>query len=391
MYPKIGKQTAALNSYLIFPNKYCIIKPGHFYPEIRRIRTAGPHTTHFGFGKERNMAKFCIKCGAPLAQDDRFCERCGAPIASESEVHPVTRSAAPTFEDSVRMHAGPEAAGVRDVGGTAVKQGTFGPEGWIKGTTATLFGELGNLLAGFFKLFTKPKALLFTVAISAVWIWLNHLRLWEGLEGFTDILSKVTYAGGGTRGSVVQIIGGTLGKGIVGAGLCSILYGGIVKMVRGIGNIFTEPGFHVGAAILGFGCAALTYQFTAGFAGSDGFMVGVAGAMTAFEALSMREGFLVNLAASFSARKITNGKTSGKRLLPGRYKGFLTGTALGFAVWAILCCTGKMDDLTLDVWNFLYDTVSLDVPEGLVPYLLPAALILVGMILNTVGKGKEAA
>ena len=341
------------------------------------------------------MAKFCNKCGAPLAEDGRFCERCGAPAAqtvptasvNARQTPPKSRSAASAFEESVRMTQGPHAAAVRAVGTT--EERTFGPSGWIKGTAATLFGELGNLLAGFFKLFTKPKALLFTVAISALWIWLNHMRLLEGLEGVTDILSKITYAGGGTNGSVIQIIGGTLGKGIVGAGLCSILYGGIGKMIRGIGNIFTEPGFHVGAAILGFGCAALAYQFTAGFAGAGGFMVGVAGAMMAFEALSMREGFLVNLAASFSSRKVTNGRTTGKRLLPGRYKGFLTGAALGFAAWAVLCGTGIMDDLALDVWGFVWDTVSLDVPEGLVPYLLPAAFILVGLILNAFGRGKQ--
>ena len=144
------------------------------------------------------MAKYCNKCGALLAQDDRFCSRCGAPASSVNGVQasPLTRSSAPTFEDSVRMYASPGAAGDRAIGDTAAKQGTFGPSGWIKGTTATLFGELGNLLAGFFKLFTKPKALLFTVAISALWIWLNHMRLLEGLEGVTDILSKVTYASG---------------------------------------------------------------------------------------------------------------------------------------------------------------------------------------------------
>ena len=162
-------------------------------------------------------------------------------------------------------------------------------------------------------------------------------------------------------------------------------------MIRGIGNIFTEPGFNIGAAILGFGCAALTYQFTAGFAGAGGFMVGVAGAMMAFEALSMREGFLVNLAASFSARKGTDGRTTGKRLLPGRYKGFLTGAALGFAVWAVLCCTGAAEDLALGVWGFGWDALGLDLPDGLTSYLIPAAVILLALILNAVGKGKEAA
>ena len=344
-------------------------------------------------------SSYCSQCGAALLDGDRFCARCGAPAVTASDNAPnVSQRQVPpradtlSFEESVRRTVDTGAPGTRAAGGEMQPEGAaaaFGPQGWIQGTAATLLSGLGSLLAGFFKVFTKPKALLFTVAISALWIWLNHLRLFEGLEGITEFLSKFTYAGGGTNGSIVEIIGGTVGKGVVGAGLCSILYGGIGKMIRGIRNIFTEPGFNLGAAILGFGCAALAYQFTAGFAGAGGFMVGVAGAMMAFEALSMREGFLVNLAASFSSRKVTNGRTTGKRLLPGRYKGFLTGAALGFAVWAVLCGTGIMDDLALDVWGFVWDTVSLDVPEGLVPYLLPAAFILVGLILNAFGRGKQ--
>ncbi|MCR4904772.1 MAG: zinc-ribbon domain-containing protein, partial [Clostridiales bacterium] len=208
------------------------------------------------------MAKYCSKCGEALLDGDRFCARCGTPVVSAAanapgvpsrQTPPPSRSAVPSFEESARMTVGTGVTGTRSVSGEMQTGGSvaaFGPKGWIKGTAATLLGGLGNLLVGFFKVFTKPKALLFTVAISALWIWLNHLRLFEGLEGITDFLSKFTYAGGGTNGSVVEIIGGTIGKGVVGAGLCSILYGGIGKMIRGIRNIFTEPGFNLGAAIL---------------------------------------------------------------------------------------------------------------------------------------------
>jgi len=331
------------------------------------------------------MAKYCTNCGTENPNGAVRCKKCGAAFPANRTSPPPTKNAPPTFEESRRRTVG----GHGDQSAAAASPAyAFGPTGWIGGTFSVLFSQLGKMLGGIFKLFTKLKALLFTAAISALWIWLNHLRLLDGLDGISDVLAKLTYSRGGTGGTVLEIIGGSLGKGIVGAALCSILYGGIGKIARGIKNIFTQPGFHLGAVILGFGIAAFTYQFTAGFAFEDGFMVGIAGAMLSLEALSMREGFLVNLAASFSAKKIKNGRTTGKVLLPGRYKGFLTGSAVGFVVWMILCVTDKMWDIAYVPWVFLYDAFSLDVPDGLTYYLIPAALILVGMILNAVGKGK---
>lgn len=323
------------------------------------------------------MKKYCIHCGAELPDEARFCERCGAavqagPVSSRAAAEPVRAVTVPGAAEPVS----PAYA--------------FGPAGYptgkIKGTAAVLFSQIGRMIGGMFKIFTKFKALLFTAAISALWIWLNHLRLLDGLDGVFAVLAKVTYSRGGTGGTILQIIGGTIGKGVGGAALCSILYGGIGKAVRGIGNIFSEPGFNIGAALLGFGFAGIAYTFTAGFAGEDGIPVGLAGAMLSLEALSGRNGFLVDLAASFSARKVTDGRATGKKLLPGRYKGFLTGSALGFPGWMLLTIAEKAEELA----DGARELVPLELPDGLIPYLIPAALVLVGMILNAVGKGKGA-
>jgi hypothetical protein len=84
---------------------------------------------------------------------------------------------------------------------------------------------------------------------------------------------------------------------------------------------------------------------------------------------------------------VKTGQATGRRLLPGRYKGFLTGAAIGFVVWMFLCLSETVGDIADEAWGFVWDTVSLDVPEGFTPYLIPFALILVGMILNAIGKG----
>ena len=319
------------------------------------------------------MKKYCIHCGAELPDEARFCVKCGA--ALQAGTIPLRTSSGPVRSATAPISTVPLTPAF-----------AFGPSGKIKGTAAVLFSQIGRMIGGMFKIFTRFKALLFTAAISALWIWLNHLRLLDSLDGVLAFLAKVTYSQGGTGGTILRIIGGTIGKGVVGAALCSILYGGIGKAVRGIGNIFSEPGFNLGAALLGFGFAGIAYTFTAGFAGADGIPVGVAGAALSLEALSGRNGFLVDLAASFSARKVTDGRMTGKKLLPGRYKGFLTGSALGFLCWTFLSAAGKAEELAAGA----EELVPLELSDGLISYLIPAALLLVGMILNAVGKGKGA-
>ena len=68
-------------------------------------------------------------------------------------------------------------------------------------------------------------------------------------------------------------------------------------------------------------------------------------------------------------------------LLPGRYKGFLTGAALGFVVWMLVCVTG----------TDLGELLPSDLSDILAHYAVPAALILIGLILNAFGKGAEQA
>ncbi len=396
------------------------------------------------------MAKYCMYCGEELNDDDRFCYKCGEkvpdiPRAEEdppvrNAEPPQTRSAGPVWDDSetviqsgdgipsesgavpvengayspetgtaapvvpfgdIRMpeteeeHFFPDGGGELAVDLAAPSAfpdkgepslPAFGPQGWTAGVIGSLFGGLGSLLGGVFKIFTHARALLFTAAISALWIWLDRQRSLGNTGDLVENLGLLTYAFGGDGDTVMQTVGGALGKGVVGAGFCTVLYGGIGKLVRGIKNIFVQPGFNLGAAMIGFSLAAIAYQFTAGFAGEEGFMVGAMGAMMSLEALSLNKGFLVNLSAAFSSRKTGDG---GKLLLPGRFKGFLTGAAAGFAGWAALCGTGTSDGWGEGFADMLYSSFDLDLPEGLIPYLVPVLILLVGLIVNAVGKGRK--
>ena len=37
----------------------------------------------------------------------------------------------------------------------------------------------------------------------------------------------------------------------------------------------------------------------------------------------------------------------------------------------------------------LYSSFDIDLPEGLIPYLVPVLILLVGLIVNAVGKGRK--
>ena len=264
------------------------------------------------------MAKYCNKCGAELKEDDRFCFRCGAPRVKESPANPprssetVRREERPVnkvgqtfsytysdipfqpinnpigtnaYEDTLPQIEQdillPDEGGelVIDLSAPTAQLGkslsSFGPKTWSGSVIGSLFGGLGSLLTGIFKLFRNARVLIFTAVISLLWIWLGQQKAAGNVSELTEILSRLTYA---VRGNgAVETVGCALGKGIVGAGLCSVLYGGIGKLFRGIKNIFVQPGFNIGAALIGFSLAAIVYQFTAGFSGKDGLMVGAMG------------------------------------------------------------------------------------------------------------------
>lgn len=54
------------------------------------------------------MAAFCMKCGAPLTENDRFCKNCGEPVKAQPAPQPAPRpvyntvppTAAPDYSDS---------------------------------------------------------------------------------------------------------------------------------------------------------------------------------------------------------------------------------------------------------------------------------------------------
>ncbi len=231
-----------------------------------------------------------------------------------------------------------------------------------------LFGGLGRLLSGPFVMFAHIKGLLLAAAISVLWIWLADIIRNGGSNTLTDILSVLTYAKGGTYGTTVNLIGEYFGKAIVAGGFCSLLYGGIPKIGRGLKAIFTTKGFNTGTFLIGLSVAMACGKFLAGEQmGLDGIMVGICGAMCSLEAIAQKNGFISNLAASFSRRK--QGIT--KALYFPQFKSLLAGGALGFLASSALGAAR------------IYLTVNI--------YWVFLGVFVIGVVISLATKGKAGA
>ena len=322
------------------------------------------------------MPNFCSNCGRPLKAGATFCGSCGSVIFSTPPASPRPPQPAqppqqyappPPVQQPVRPQYAPppqpynapvqpyatpvypqppmqplpefvsehSLTGNGEIGIDLAVPKTPVPEitGKLTNPVGALFGGLGLALSSPFRMFAHIKALLFTAAISALWIWLWSLAENGETNVWTDILSVLTYAKGGTFGSTVNIIGEYFGKALVAGGLCSLLYGGIPRIGRGVKNIFTTKGFNAGSLMIGLAVAMACGKFFAGEQmGLDGIMVGISGAMCALQSISMKNGFFYNLASSFSRKKQYGGKT----LHFPQYKSLLAGGALGFLISSAL-------------------------------------------------------
>ena len=308
------------------------------------------------------MSKFCIECGKPLREGAKFCQECGAKIQvnAEQPAEPVSRQitepAQPVTQPAPELTADvPEQTeAVKEQAAEAAAPETELPEDMelvecelkpeesaqtqaseeIRSPVGALFGGAGSLISGFFETLRNKKALVLAAVLAVLWIVLGHLFVKGQTGSVTNILSWLTYARGGLTGGASGLIGGVLGKGLVGAGFGTLLLGGSPRCFSGIGHLIKEKSMNIGSLLIGFGLAGIAYAFMAGNAGTGGTMVGISGAALTLRAVTAKSGFLSSFAASLSAQKGAEGV---RTVVPARFRGILTGAAVGFAVSAVLC------------------------------------------------------
>lgn len=292
------------------------------------------------------MSGYCSECGAPLIKGAAFCSKCRSPVTENvttptvqeqtpigsatgevrkvSEVVQNTRSLMGSVSASVTP--GNMSVAIPDMSGAGALT-----DGTILAPIQTVLRSIGGFVGSIKSTLANKRALMTALVTSAVWI---ALWLWNRSghsNKLSEILSGLTFAEGGTRGNVGQIIGGAFGKGMVISMFMSLFGGEARSLVSGAKRLFgkgSAPGF----AIIGLGAAVLCYQLFAGYAGTYGIMVAVSGAVLSLQALGGSSGFFGRLAKSVVSKKLNGVRTADET----RVKSLLTGTAAGFAVSACL-------------------------------------------------------
>ncbi len=364
------------------------------------------------------MAKYCRICGALLEDDDNFCKSCGTAVITVQQTQqpqntppvyslqgnfagntygnssqPQNHSSLPQMiSPNTSGHYDPNcgnfsagnntaavqiinalpSAGWIDLGGfgnrisdsnTSQRSGQFQQNipARIPGKLGAILGGIDFLLSGIKNSFRHPKALLSSVVMFAVWMWLRHIDNTGQSTEFTDILSKIVYKGGLDRhgfGGFCSIFG----MGAVAAAFSSVFHGGFISAFRGIGKMFSG-GFSFGSLLMGTGFSAICYKLLTG-GSSDGTAVAVSIAFMALQAVTNSGGFLFNISASHS--KMRSPVSGQDIIIASRYGSYLAGMAAGAVAAGILS------------YRFEYS------------YLIPIGLILLGTIINGIFKPRIA-
>jgi hypothetical protein len=205
-----------------------------------------------------------------------------------------------------------------------------------------IFRGIGGYIGGIFKIFTKPLRLICVVLLGVLWVFLAKERGSDSTA--VSVLSWLTFSEGGFDRELPGTILGILGKGTVGAALISLLSGGLPKLFKGIGALFTGHGEKRGFFRILFWLvigAAVYFAFVGEYASGETAMAGIGGAILSLEALGGGSGKLYALASSLTAKKIDGVRTA----MRGRCDGLLTGLTLGFGLAAALSAAGIVEEL----------------------------------------------
>lgn len=281
---------------------------------------------------QTEMSGYCGKCGAQLIKGAKFCSKCRAPV---NEVSP---SPASPEQNTVSMKelTGNVSASVSPgnmsiaISGMAGEETGALPDVTILDPLRTVLRIAGGFIKSVKAAFSDKRALVTALVTAAVWI---ALWLWNrsGHSGkVSEILSRLTFAEGGTRGTVGQIVGGAFGKSMV-IGMFMSLFGGEARSIAGgIKKIFTRGKNNIGLTAAGLGAAVMCYQIFAGYAGTYGMIVAVSGAVLGLQALGGNSGVFLKLAQSAVSKKLGGSRTADD----SRVKSLLTGAVAGFALSA---------------------------------------------------------
>lgn len=306
--------------------------------------------------------KFCTQCGDEVKPNDKFCVTCGSKIEQELEIEEQKPKA---FKTESLVEENQKNKVINQDSISKVKQ-IFGNTSFAAATAGEMFftqaipsmnnvtSNLGpikyllngikNILKGPKNILKDKKMLISTIVMAIIWILLAILPTFGAYSKPIRYLSFLTFARGGMGQDLINIIGGTIGKGLYAYFITSlflpILSG--KKPLKGIGGgiktIFKTFAVkdinQLVPLFLGSGVALIIYNFLTGNALLINSMAGIVGFILALRALSRKTGFLRGFIMSV-VNKFSKNKFTDTYFVDSTISGITTGFALSILLSAI--------------------------------------------------------
>ena len=336
------------------------------------------------------MAKYCRQCGYQLRDTSQFCPKCGAKAVNRggTQGNAINQQAGGVVPGNIQQAGGGVQKIIQQAGGV-VPGNIQQTAGTVMGNTQQLSDWIGDMamdfpvnpvsdviqktggvsiIKSFLNAYKNPRTIIVVAVIPLIWILVDLMER-NGVGGvFAKIMSILTYAEGGRKGSLGQLFGGTMGKIFAMAGISSIVNGGLIQSARGIGSLFKKGRANIGSILIGAGLGAACCIFFISGKGVYGVMVGFLGIIVSFKSMVNENGLL-----SILISKIT-GKIRSSKLYPANtdnpiYRGIFTGLSIGFTIGATL--------------------VTIFIKVHWTSYLIALFIINIGVIITVITNGKD--
>ena len=186
--------------------------------------------------------------------------------------------------------------------------------------------------------FKNPKTIIITVLTALVWIFIDMLERTDKINVVTNILSVLTYAEGGRKGDISQIVGGSFGKIFMASSLSVIASGGLKDTIQGLKSIFKVGKINFGGVLIGLGIGSAACFFFISGKGIYGVMIGVSGIIMSLRSIANENGIIASVVSKLTSKATSKARAGVTNKIGDNsiYRGIFSGITIGFTIGATL-------------------------------------------------------
>ncbi|MDP3058999.1 MAG: hypothetical protein Q8N36_06035, partial [bacterium] len=279
--------------------------------------------------------KYCDICGTSLGDEGGECPKCSKSIVGE-QIHAGVNKVKPPLITTAQLLTNTSMA-LSTAGEVTLPIPTQNPGGIINAVAPfqLLIGGIANIFKSY-RSALKDKKKLIPVTIMAL-LWLTMTLLPAMGVNVTSLkwLSWLTFANGGTTGSISAAIGGVLGKGLFAYLLTTISislgarknpFKGMLNGLKSIGgSLALKDSASVSLLMGGVGAALIANNFMVGANSMQLSMVSITSFLLMLRSLSSRSSFIRQLVSSITTKK-------GMPINTSSVTRIMSGLAMGFAL-----------------------------------------------------------